>query len=298
MPILISTITLGLFILTETCHAADPLIPVRVLRSRGVLLSCLAQQGFMACRWTILYYGPIYALAVRGLPAAAAGSVLIPTNLGFGLGGLAVGWLHVRRAGSFYTPSLVSLVLFAGATLAASRLASGPATPAALVVAVLLAHGLATGALLNYSLAHLLHLTRPADHFVATSLLATFRGFAGSFGTTIGGGAFTRALRAGLEAGFAALDGGSPLTPARRELIGRLIGSPALVFGGSMSAAEKAVAVAGYEVALRRLYAGAAAAALFMLLFQACTGWKGPGGAEDEGEVREALREADGTMEA
>lgn len=56
----------------------------------------------MSSRWMVLFYTPVYAIAVRGWVPAAAGTLLIPTNLGFATGGLIVGWLHIRRAGSFY----------------------------------------------------------------------------------------------------------------------------------------------------------------------------------------------------
>ena len=73
-----------------------------VLKSRGALLSCLAQLGIMAARWMVLFYSPAYALAVRGWSPASAGSVLIPTNLGFAIGGILAGGLHIKRAGSFW----------------------------------------------------------------------------------------------------------------------------------------------------------------------------------------------------
>lgn len=88
--------------LNEIYLARVPIIPVSVLKSRGALLTCLAQLGFMASRWVVLFYTPVYAIAVRGWVPGAAGTILIPTNLGFAIGGLIVGWLHVRRTGSFY----------------------------------------------------------------------------------------------------------------------------------------------------------------------------------------------------
>jgi hypothetical protein len=296
IPLLISLATLAIFLLIETLVASDPIIPLQVLRSRGVLLTCIAQQCFMASRWSILYYAPIFAQAVRGLPPAAAGAVLVPTNLGFGLGGLVVGALHIRRAGSFWLPSLIALLFFASTFLAAAGL-SNAASPWGWYVAAIFANGLATGAALNYTLAHLLHLTRPADHFVATALLNTFRGFAGSFGTAIGGGAFARTLRGALAAGFRALDGGG-LTDERRQLVERLVGSPALVHGGGLGAAEQAVAVAGYEDALRKLYWGAAGMSVLVVLIQAGTGWTAPTPAEeDPEEVRRVLLEQDAVAE-
>jgi hypothetical protein len=102
LPIFISPFTLTLFVLNEIYLAQVPIIPVSVLGSRGALLTCLAQLGFMASRWTVLFYTPVFAIAVRGWVPAAAGAMLIPTNLGFVTGGLIVGWLHIRRAGSFY----------------------------------------------------------------------------------------------------------------------------------------------------------------------------------------------------
>ena len=103
IPVIISLILLPLFVLNEIYLAKDPIIPVIVLKSRGVLLSCLGTIGFMMCRWSVLFYTPVYSIAVRGWSPAAAGTILIPTNGGFAVGGLLVGWVHIRRAGSFYT---------------------------------------------------------------------------------------------------------------------------------------------------------------------------------------------------
>jgi len=56
----------------------------------------------MMARWLVLFYTPVYAIAIRGWDPAAAGTVLIPTNTGFGLGGLLVGIFHIKRSGSFF----------------------------------------------------------------------------------------------------------------------------------------------------------------------------------------------------
>lgn len=299
LPMILSFFVLALFVFNECRLASDPLIPVSVLRSRGVLLSCLAQLGVMAARWTVLFYAPVFALAVRGLPPAVAGAALIPTNFAFGLGGVLVGWLHVRRAGSFWLPCVVSTALF-GLALLALSLVSTAAAPGWLWVAAVVCNGLAMGAALNYTLAHILHVAAPGTHYVATGLLATFRGFAGSFGTSIGGGIFARALRARLAMGFAALDGtgSAPLSPARVALVSRLVGSPNLVFGGSLSEAEREVAVRGYEGALRVLYTAAVALTVVVVFVQAGTGWAAPANQESEEEIQEEIAEADGTMEA
>ncbi|RYP59369.1 hypothetical protein DL770_010213 [Monosporascus sp. CRB-9-2] len=278
-PLLLSLATLAIFVLVEYKVAADPIIPAAILENRGTLLSCIAQLGLMAARWTVLFYTPMAALAVRGFAPAAAGSILVPTNLGFGVGGVLVGLLHVRRAGSFWAACLASVALFAASLLALALASSAdPPSPFPLYVLVVFCNGLATGAAINYTLAHVLHLAPAASHYVATSLIGTFRGFAGSFGSAVGGGVFTRALRARLEDGFRALDGigdGELLSPDRRRLVRRLLGSPALVYGGGLGADEREVAVRGYADALRLLFLSAAALSVVVLLIQAATGWKG-----------------------
>lgn len=297
LPMIASVFLLAFFVFHECRIASDPLIPVSILRSRGVLLSCLAQLGLMAARWTVLFYAPIFALAIRGLPPAAAGTALLPTNFGFGVGGILVGWLHVRRSGSFWLPCIASAAFF-GLSLLALALVSTAAAPAWLWVAAVVCNGVATGAALNYTLAHILHVSRPGEHYIATGLLATFRGFAGSFGTSIGGGVFARALRSRLVEGFEALDGVPVLSPERWVLVSRLVGSPNLVFGGSLDEGEREVAVRGYEGALRVLYMSALVLSVAVVLVQAGTGWAAPADQESEEEIREEFAEADGTMEA
>lgn len=300
LPMLLSAVPLALFVLNEYKLAADPLIPVSVLQSRGVLLSCLSHLGLMAARWTVLFYTPIFVLAVRGLSPALSGAVLVPTNLGFGLGSVLVGWLHVKRAGSFWLPCLVSMFLF-GVALWGLSLTSNAASPGWLYIGLVFCNGFCTGAALNYALAHLLHVAVPGTHYIATGLLTTFRGFAGSFGTSIGGGIFTRRLREQLAVGFAKLDGTVELGPERVTLIKRLVGSPNLVFGGSLSDAERQVAIAGYEVSLKVLYTYAVMLMVFVLFLQAGTGWAAPpAGPHDEEEtsLEEEFAEHDERMEA
>lgn len=309
LPMLLAALPLALFLLNEYRFAADPLIPLSVLQSRSVLLACLAHLGLMAARWTVLFYTPILFLAVRGLSPARAGAVLVPTNLGFGLGGLLVGWLHIKRAGSFWLPSLVSVACFGAALLGLSR-TSTAAVPGWAYLALVFANGFCTGAAMNYTLAHLLHVSVPGTHYVATGLLTTFRGFAGSFGTSIGGGIFTRRLRAELAAGFARLDAdananeggtrtGALLVPSsppsldRGTLIKRLVGSPNLVFGGSLSEAERQVAISGYEVSLRVLYTYAVGLIVLVLFLQAGTGWTAPTPALDEEAQAQAETETE-----
>ena len=146
-----------------------------------------------------------------------------------------------------------------------------------------------TGAAINYTLAHLLHLIPQDTHYIATSLIATFRGFAGSFGSAVGGGLFVRVLRDSLETGFRDHGFGS----SKDVLVRRLLGSPALV--GGLEGVEKEVAVKGYQEALRSLFLAGVGLAALMVLVQAGTGWKGAGEEKImEDETRDLERRGEG----
>ena len=267
-PIVIFAILFPLFLYRETYQAADPIIPLSVLSSRGALLSCFATLGFMMARWTVLFYTPIYAIAIRGWAPAKAGSILIPTNLGFAIGGVVPGVLHIRRGGSFWASCVVVFALFP-LSLAALASASIAESQTWLYIFLTFCNGLCAGAALNYTLAHILHLVLPETRYVVTSLLATFRGFAGTFGSAVGGGIFTRTLQGSLENGFkrAGIKG-------REDLIHQLLGSPRVVQG--LAGVERQIAAQGYVDALKALFFSAVGLACVALVLQAGTGWNAP----------------------
>jgi predicted MFS family arabinose efflux permease len=275
-PIILSALMLLLFIFVESHHTTDPIVPVAVLKSRGNFLTGLATTGLMTARWGVLFYTPVYAIAVRGWSQASAGLMLLPTNGGFATGGILVGWLHVRRAGSFYIPSLVTYILFAVTLYIVAQLSTSESETWAYIIA-LFANGFCTGAALNYTLAHVLHLTIPVTHVIVIPLNAMFRGLSGSFGSAIGGGFFARVLRSTLETDFKHRG----LTEKGR-LIRQLLGTPALV--KVLVGVEKEVAVGGYTTAVKTLFVSGSILALVMTLVQAGTGWTAPqADAEEDG---------------
>lgn len=293
--LIVSALALPIFILNEIYIARDPIIPVSVLQSRGALLTCVATTGFMMARWCILFYTPVYTLSVRNWQPAIAGSILLPTNAGFAAGGLLAGVFHIKRSGSFYVHSVVSMALFPLTMLVLSFISTSTSSWGLYVLIVFL-NGLITGAALNYALVHLLHLTLPDVHPIVLSLLATFRGFAGSFGSAIGGGFFERVLHKSLTRGF--VEAG---LKHRGDLIRRLLGSPALV--GKLEGMERTVAIGAYEDALKALFLSAAGLSLVVVIVQACTGWKEPASkeerfAQEEEDEDEEIRGEEGIFAA
>lgn len=218
-------------------------------------------------------------LAVRGSSAASAGSVLIASNVALSLGGLLIGWLHIRRAGSYYVSLLVS-ILCLDVTFYALAEMSRSNTASYVFIATVCFSGFVTGIVINYALVHILHLSHANTEYVTTSLFATFRGFGASFGTSLGGGIFYRILRSDLVAGFLALDGTAELGPARKRLVDKLLESPELVWHGNellrLEPQERQIAVEGYADAIRGVWRAAAVLGVFVVAVQAAAGWTSP----------------------
>lgn len=267
-PIIAGVVLLVIFVLNELYRATAPIIPISVLRSRGALLSCFGQMGFMTVRWSVLFYTPIYAQAVRLWSPTQAGAILVPTNAGFAAGGLVAGALHIRRAGSFWMPSVICYSLFPVTMLVLSQISTTESSTAWYIFTVFV-NGFTVGAGLNYCLAHMLHLTTPDTHFVATSLLATFRGFSGTFGAAAGGGLFTRLLYSNLEAGFAERG-----LKGKEDVIRQLLGKPALV--RQLTGLEQEAGRLGYQAAIEGLFLAGVGLAILAIFVQAGTGWKAP----------------------
>ncbi|EXJ91642.1 hypothetical protein A1O3_00192 [Capronia epimyces CBS 606.96] len=285
-PIILSVTSLILFVLVEAKWAQEPIVPTAVLRSRGNLLSGIATVGVMMARWGVLFYTPTYVLTLRGWSQASAGLTLIPTNLGFGIGGLLAGWLHIRRSMSFYISCLVAFGLFSLSMFTVSWI-STPDSNIYVDLVVLFFNGFIAGALLNYSLAHVLHLTHPATHIIVIPLNAMFRSLSGSFGSSISGGLFLRTLQQSLQDGFDARG-----ITGKARLIRQLLGTPILV--QRLQGVDREVAMLGYETAFKKMYLAGGFLAVAVLLVQAGTGWTAPdilkeeeGGSASAGSVRD-----------
>lgn len=274
-------ITLGAFLFTEALLAREPIIPIEVMRSRAIAFTCLSTLGFMMSRWTVLFYTPVFQIAVRGWAPTAAGLILVPTNAGFAFGGLTVGLFHIRRTGSYYWPTIISFILFAGCMLVFSQISTAH-PKAGLYIATAFVNGIITGATLNYGYAHLLHISHPKQHSIVTSLVAMFRGFAGSFGSSIGGGIFRRTLKANLEVGFEGQE-----FEGKDKLIRQLLGSP--VLARSLHGEQREIAKYSYAAATSTLFLTACALVLGVCILQACAGWIAAAN-DDEDETRPLLQ--------
>ena len=184
-----------------------------------------------------------------------------------------MGYLHIRRAKSHYFSCLTVIMPFGFSILVLSQ-TSTASSAIVVYMLTLFANGACTGAALNYTLSHVFFLTSSETHFLVSSLMSTFRGFGGGFGSAIGGGIFSRVLLSTLRKGFERKG-----LAGTDELIKKLLGSPALVAG--LVGDDRVVAINGYVVALKSVLTLAGAFTLVTVLVQAGTGWTGPPEAEN-----------------
>jgi hypothetical protein len=208
---------------------------------------------------------PVYFISVRSWTPAAAGTTLLPTNVGFAVGGLIVGWLHIRKFKSYYNSCIIIRASFAISSLVVSRLCTLNSTVAWYMLN-LFVNGACTGAVLNYTLSHVLYLNLPDAYFIVNSLMSTYRGFASSFGSAFGGAIFSRVLIFSLEKEFKRRG-----LVEKQDLFQKLLGSPALI--ASAVASEKEAIIRAFVTAFKVLFIIASAFSLVVILVQTCAGW-------------------------
>ena len=222
----------------------------------------------MSCRWAVLFYCPIYAIALRSWSPVQAGAILLPANIGFALGGITVGWLHIRENKSYYVCSLASILVFAISIWLLSQ-RSTPDSPIKAYVFILLINGFCTGAALNYTLSHVLYRTNSQTHFIAISLASTFRSFASSLGSVFGAAIFIHELMSTARSDF-----DHKGLVVRDKFMERLQSEPLLV--ASLKGDEREIAVHSYIVAFKVLFSVTSAFALVAQLVQGFSGRRKP----------------------
>lgn len=111
LPIILLTalllILLLLFYLTETHHAAEPILPIRLLVSRPTLTSYLMSGLQIAAQFTTYYSTPLYFQITANNNVSTAGLRLVPAVVGNALAGLLSGYI-ISRTGRYKRLTILS----------------------------------------------------------------------------------------------------------------------------------------------------------------------------------------------
>ncbi|KAI1108715.1 major facilitator superfamily domain-containing protein [Nemania sp. NC0429] len=128
LPIVAILLSVGVFIALFRWErtAVQPIIPVKLLYNRTVLVSCLASIFCSAIALTSAFYIPLY-LQVRGDSPTDAGLKIMPLSLGTSAGALGTGYL-MKKTGKYVGLAISSvLALTLGVGMFAFQNESSPA---------------------------------------------------------------------------------------------------------------------------------------------------------------------------
>ncbi|KAI4098171.1 MAG: hypothetical protein LQ339_006549 [Xanthoria mediterranea] len=240
----LSAVSLAVFIIIEANHAAEPVIPVRLLMDRTVLSACLTNWFTTMCYFSILFYGPIY-FQVKGLSTTAAGARLIPASVGVGIGSVASG-LIMRKTGRYYYLSITVQFIFliSLALYTSFHLNTASWQP---VLAFLLS-GFGYSGMLTITLLAVIAAVAHADQAVITSASYAFRSTGSTIGIAIASAVFQNILGRKLRSRFTGLPGSDD----ENKYVGRLRDSLDEI--GKLPPGLKDVAMDCYMDALRGVF--------------------------------------------
>ncbi|KAJ7612101.1 MFS general substrate transporter [Roridomyces roridus] len=91
----------GLFVVIELKYAAEPLMPITVIKRRTP--GFVALHNFILCvlSFSTIYNVPLYFTAARLRTSANAGAHLIPNSMSVAIGSLFAGW-YMRKTGRYW----------------------------------------------------------------------------------------------------------------------------------------------------------------------------------------------------
>ncbi|KAI1502751.1 MFS general substrate transporter [Biscogniauxia marginata] len=205
VPLALTPLFFGLFLLVEVRFAAHPFAPGHVILHPPLLAAYGANFFSLAAQMGLLFVVALYLQATAGLSAAGAGVALLPSTV-FGLCGSLGGGLIMRRTGRYYwltvggfvlqLLSIVPLVIFTGAVV----------NSVVGVVVGLCILTLGSGASITTTLIAIIASvpSRADDTSVAIACSYLFR----SLGTTLGISVSTAALQQALRSSLARELGG------------------------------------------------------------------------------------------
>ena len=112
----VSVVMLAAFVWVET-RVANPLIPLRMLRSSTVSLSILASFFIAVAMFGAIIYIPVYAQGVLSVSATQSGAILIPLNVAMIVTSILMG-VVITKTGNYKVILIVgSLMLLGGYVL-------------------------------------------------------------------------------------------------------------------------------------------------------------------------------------
>jgi EmrB/QacA subfamily drug resistance transporter len=183
-------VLLGLFLLRES-RAAEPILPLRLFRSRVFTLTGSATFILGLCMLGATIFLPVYLQIVTGVSATNSGLLILPLMLGVVVMSVASGRLITRTGRYKAWPVAGSVFMAVGLALLSRMDAHTPRLLSSLFMVVM---GAGLGMVMMVLVVALQNSVERSDLGIATSSNTFFRSLGGAFGAAIFGAIMTARL--------------------------------------------------------------------------------------------------------
>jgi EmrB/QacA subfamily drug resistance transporter len=199
IALIAATLALSGALVARERRAADPIVPVRLLRTRPVAVASAALFFALAALFAITVFVPLFLQITTGATPTQAGLLLVPAMLGITVSTTVSGRL-MAKTGRYKRFPIAGLALMSAALALLAALASEPsrvATGAAIAI-----FGLGFGMVTQILVVAVQNSVDRRELGIATAVTGFFRALGGAVGAAVLGAVF--AAQAGTRAAEAA----------------------------------------------------------------------------------------------
>jgi EmrB/QacA subfamily drug resistance transporter len=190
-----ATLALSAALVARERRAADPIVPLRLLRTRTVALVSVALFFALASLFAVTVFVPLFLQTTTGATPTEAGLLLVPAMLGITVSTTLAG-RSIARTGRWKRFPVAGLALM---TVALGALAVAASDPSRLATALaLVVFGLGFGMVTQVLVTAIQNTVERGELGVATATAGFFRALGGAVGAAVLGAVF--AANAGVSA--------------------------------------------------------------------------------------------------
>jgi EmrB/QacA subfamily drug resistance transporter len=209
-PLAAATLVLAAALVVRERRAADPIVPLAMLRTRTVALVSVALFLATAALFAITVFVPLFLQTTTGATPTEAGLLLIPAMLGITVSTLLSG-RAIARTGRYKRFPVAGLALM---TAALAALAVLSAHPSRVTTGIALAvFGLGFGMVTQVLVTVVQNTVERSELGVATATAGFFRALGGAVGAAVLGAVFAA------RAGASVTEGGGLADVVRADMI-------------------------------------------------------------------------------
>ncbi|MFD9561705.1 MDR family MFS transporter [Streptomyces sp. NPDC059994] len=192
----LTVLALAAFLWSQT-RAAEPVLPLRIFRSRNLALSSVLALVVGVAMFGVVSYLPMFQQTVQGASASNSGMLLLPLMLPIVLAAQLVGRVTTKTGKYKIFPVVGTAGIVLGLSLLSTMDTSTSRPTSSLYMAVL---GTGLGLVMQIPMTIAQNSVEMKDMGVASASSTMFRTVGGSFGVALFGSLFARQVEHGMRA--------------------------------------------------------------------------------------------------